>query len=188
MTENVVSNEADQILRRIEALSQKHFLPIIGPEKGTILTDKIREIKPKRILEVGTLIGYSVIFMGKDLPADAEIISIEIHRDEAELAEENVKRAQIPPKIQVLVGDAKEIIPKLKGVFDVVFLDAEKSEYLTYLRLVEPKLHVGSVVADNAGIFADEMSDYLAYVRSSGKYQSSYKSFGDDGVEVSVKL
>ena len=185
----MVSSKADPILRRIEALSQKHFLPIIGPEKGAVLTDTIREIKPKRILEVGTLIGYSAILMGKDLPADAEIISIEIHRDEAELAEENVKRAQIPPKIQVLVGDAKEVIPTLKGVFDVVFLDAEKSEYLTYLRLVEPKLHVGSVVvADNAGIFADEMSDYLAYVRSSGKYQSSYKSFGDDGVEVSVKL
>jgi predicted O-methyltransferase YrrM len=91
--------------------------------------------------------------------------------------------------VQVLVGDAREIIPKLPGSFDMVFLDAEKNEYLQYLLLVENKLHMGSVVvADNAGIFADQMSDYLGYVRSSGRYKSRYLPFGGDGVEVSVKL
>jgi len=189
MVEQTFASKAEQILRQIEALSQKHFLPIIGPEKGTVLADTIRKLKPKRILEVGTLIGYSAILMGKDLPAQAEIVTIEIHADEAKLAEENVKRAQILPKVQVLVGDAKQILPQLKGRFDLVFIDAEKDEYLKYLCLIEDKLPVGSViVADNAGMFADQMKDYLTYVRSSGKYRSKFFDFGFDGVEVSVKL
>lgn len=189
MAQNASSAEAERILSQIEALSEKHFLPIIGPAKGAVLTEAIRKFKPKRVLEVGTLIGYSAILMGKDLASDAELITIEIHRDEAELAEKNISQAAIPPKVQVLVGDAREIIPKLPGSFDMVFLDAEKNEYLQYLLLVENKLHMGSVVvADNAGIFADQMSDYLGYVRSSGRYKSRYLPFGGDGVEVSVKL
>jgi predicted O-methyltransferase YrrM len=71
----------------------------------------------------------------------------------------------------------------------MVFIDAEKSEYIDYLRLVEDKLHKGSIiVADNAGIFVDEMKDYLEYVRNSGKYSSEYLPFDGNGVEVSVKL
>ena len=71
----------------------------------------------------------------------------------------------------------------------MVFIDAEKSEYLQYLQLAETKLHKGTViVADNAGIFADQMKDYLDYVRSSNRYKSHYLGFGNDGVEVSEKL
>lgn len=189
LLENMTLSKADQILHHIEKLSETHFLPIIGSAKGTVLTSTIREFKPKRVLEVGTLIGYSAILMGKDLPADAEIISIEIHGDEAELAEKNIKKAAIPPKVSVLVGDAKQVIPALSGFFDMMFVDAEKDEYLQYLKLAEDKLRSGSVVvADNAGIFADHMKDFLDYVRSSGKYRSRYFPFGGDGVEVSVKL
>ena len=182
-------SKTQKILGKIEALSEKRFLPIIGPEKGTVLSDIIHEFKPKRILEVGTLIGYSAILMGKNLTADAEIVTIEIHPDDAEHAKRNIQQAEIPPKVRVLVGDAKQIIPTLKGKFDIVFVDAEKTEYLQYLHLAEEKLHKNSVVvADNAGIFADQMQDYLTYVRSSGKYRSRYFGFGSDGVEVSVKL
>ena len=71
----------------------------------------------------------------------------------------------------------------------MVFIDADKKEYLKYLRLIEGKLHKGSVVvADNAGIFADQMEDYLDYVRSSGNYESKLVSVGEDGLELSVKL
>ena len=157
--------------------------------KGRILTDVVRETKPKRVLEVGTLIGYSAILMGKELGNDAELITIEIHADEAKRAEENIRRAGIPPTVKVLVGDAIDVIPELEGSFDLVFLDAEKSEYIDYLRLVEDKLHRGSViVADNAGIFARQMREYLDYVRSSGKYRSRYVQAGGDGLEISVKL
>ena len=157
--------------------------------KGQILAEVVRETKPKRVLEVGTLIGYSAILMGKELGNDAELITIEIHADEAKRAEENMRKAGIPPTVKVLVGDAIDVIPELEGSFDLVFLDAEKSEYIDYLRLVEDKLHRGSViVADNAGIFAHQMREYLDYVRSSGKYRSRYVQAGGDGLEISVKL
>jgi predicted O-methyltransferase YrrM len=177
------------VLREIERIAEKEFLPIIGPDKGKILAEAIRKVKPKQVLEVGTLIGYSAILIGKELDEAAMITTIEIHASEAKGAEENVKRAGIPAKVNIIVGDALKVIPMLKDCYDAVFIDAGKSEYSQYLRLMEDKLHVGTVVvADNAGIFAGQMRDYLDYVRYSGKYNSRFFQVGNDGVEVSFKM
>ena len=190
-------NEAEQILREIEESGKKSFIPVIGPIKGKILEDTVRKHKPKIVLEIGTLIGYSAILMARLLPKGGKIISIEIDNNSAEVAQRNIAyRARFSDKIEVVVGDAKKVIPTLKEVFDLVFIDAAKDEYFTYLKLAEEKMHRGSiVVADNAGIFADQMSDYLSYVRNSGKYVSKYHEstleFNDDikdGVEVSIRI
>ena len=182
-------NKAESILRKIEKRAHNEFLPIVGPEKGRILAEEIRKAKPKSVLEVGTLIGYSAILMGQELDNSAQIITIEIHADEVKTAEENIRKAVIPPKVEVITGDAIQVIPQLKTVFDFVFIDAEKKEYLDYLRLAENKLHKGTViVADNAGVFANQMADYLDYVRTSGKYRSRYVAVDVDGLEISVKL
>jgi len=182
-------SKTGKVLEEIEKIAERSFIPIVGPQKGQILVEIIRETKPKRVLEVGTLIGYSAISMGRELAADAHLITVEIHANQAKMAEENIRRAEIPSTVEVLVGDAIEVLPKLKGKFDLVFIDATKEEYLKYLQLVENKLHKGSVVvADNAGVFADQMRDFLDYVRSSGKYRSRYVPIGEDGLEISVKL
>jgi predicted O-methyltransferase YrrM len=176
-------------MREIEKRAKSEFLPIVGPTKGRILAEEIRKIKPKRVLEVGTLIGYSAILIGRQLGKDAYIVTIEIHEDEAKQAEDNIRKAEILPKVEVITGNALHVIPKLKETFDFVFIDAEKTEYIDYLRLVEDKLHKGSViVADNAGIFAERIKDFLDYVRASGKYQSKYVPVGGDGLEISSKL
>jgi predicted O-methyltransferase YrrM len=189
MTTQTAGNSAGEVLRQIEAASEKNFLPIIGPFKGKFLDEEVRKSKPQRVLEVGTLIGYSAILMGKEMERKSEIVTIEIHRDEAELAEKNIVRANIPPKVKIIIGDALEVIPTLEGQFDFAFIDAEKNEYFQYLKLVEDKLQKGSVVfADNAGVFADQMGDYLDYVRNSGKYRSRYIQVCGDGVEISIKL
>jgi predicted O-methyltransferase YrrM len=177
------------VLREIEKRAHNEFLPIVGMEKGQVLAEEIRKAKPKRVLEVGTLIGYSAILMGKELDESAQIITIEIHAEEAKTAQENIRKAEIPPKVEVITGDAIQVIPKLKGIFDFAFIDAEKTEYIDYLRLAEDKLRKGTViVADNAGIFAKQMRDYLDYVRASGNYSSKYVQVGVDGLEISVKL
>lgn len=181
--------KAESVLRKIEKMTQTQFLPIIGPEKGKILAQIVRETKPNRVLEVGTLIGYSAILIGREINVDAHLVTIEIHEDEAKMAEEHIRMAGIRAKVEVLVGDALKIIPKLKGSFDLVFIDAEKTKYFEYLKLVEDKLHSRSViVADNAGIFAHQMKDYLDYLRSSPKYSSKYVQVGEDGLEISVRL
>jgi predicted O-methyltransferase YrrM len=182
-------NTAEKMLRKIEKRARNEFLPIVGPKKGRVLTEEIRKAKPKRVLEVGTLIGYSAILMGNELEKDAQIVTIEIHANEVKTAEANILKAEIPAIVEVITGDAIKVLPQLKGVFDFVFIDAAKSEYMDYLRLAEDKLRKGTViVADNAGIFAKQMADYLDYVRSSGKYRSWYVPVDVDGLEISVKL
>jgi len=184
----MVASKAYEVLRDIERMAQRRYLPIIGRERGQVLVDVVRAFKPQRILEVGTLLGYSTVLMGKELDADAEIVTIEVDSDEAQKAEENIRNAQIKPRVTVLAGDALEIIPTLKGEFDLVFLDAAKHEYYEYLRSIEDKLHKGSVVvADNAGAYAHSMRDYLHHVRKSGQYRSQFIRVGGDGMEVSVK-
>lgn len=180
---------ADKILKEIEEKAETDFLPIVGPERGKILAEEIRKAKPKRVLEIGTLIGYSAILMGRELDKKAQIITIENHAEEAKAAENNIRRAEVPPKVEVLNGDAIQIIPTLKSAFDFVFIDADKTQYFSYLRLAENKLRKGTVVvADNAGIFARQMKEYLDYVRTSGKYSSRYVHAGEDGLEISLKL
>lgn len=183
------SNKSDNILREMEETAKRKFLPIVGPEKGKIIIDVIRQFKPKNILEIGTLLGYSAILIGKELSGDARLTTIEMDREEAETARENMQRAGILPNVDILVGDALMILPTLKGEFDLVFFDAAKEENMEYLTLIEKKLHRQSVLlADNAGLLADKMEDYLNYVRTSGKYKSKYFSVGQDGLEISVKI
>jgi len=182
-----MGSKSDRVLKSIERSAWRGYFPIIGSEKGKILADVIHETKPKRILEIGTLVGYSTIVMAKELESDAEIVTIEIDEHEAELARKNISEAEVRPSIRVLVGDALDIISTLSGTFDVVFIDAEKSEYLDYLRLIECNIHTGSViVADNTNISAYSMRRYLDYVRNSGGYESKAVGWGE--MEVSVKL
>jgi len=177
------------VLKGIEAMSEKEFLPIIGRDRGQVLIKVISKTRPRRILEIGTLVGYSTIMMARELDANACLTTIETDAGRARLARENIEKADVRPRIEVIVGDAVRVIPKLTGKFDIVFIDAAKEEYFDYLKLVEKKLHKGSViVADNVGVLADQMKEYLDCVRSSGKYKSEYTPFGEDGVEVSVKL
>ncbi len=189
MTTKTTVIRANKVLRQIEAAAEKKCLPIIGPHKGKLLAEEILKAKPQHVLEVGTLIGYSAILIGKELDERAEIVTIEIHSDEAETSGRNILKANIPPKVKIIKGNALEVIPTLQGPFDFAFIDAEKTEYFQYLRLAEDKMPKFAVIfADNAGIFADQMSDYSDYVRNSGNYRSHYVQVGDDGVEISVKL
>ena len=187
--EKISLDAADKVLKEIETKTKKKFLPIVGPHRGQVLVETIRKNKPKRVLEIGTLIGYSAILMAKELESSAHLITIGINPNETKSARENIIKAKIATTIDVITGDAKEVIPKLSGKFDMVFIDAEKTESLQYLQLAEPKLHKGSIIiADNAGTHAHEMKDYLNYVRSSGKYSSQYVPVDEDGLEISTTL
>jgi predicted O-methyltransferase YrrM len=183
------SSKADQLLNEIADIAVVEFLPIVGPAKGKILVDEVRKAKPKNVLEVGTFIGYSTIMIGRELEKTAKFVTVEEHLDEAEVAKDNIRQSELPIEVQVIAGDAVEVIPTLACCFDFVFLDAAKDEYFQYLKLVEDKLWKGAViVADNAGKFAAEMKEYLDYVRKSGKFSSRYVGVGNDGLEISVKL
>jgi len=186
---------ADTVLREIEEMGKRSFIPSIGPVKGRILAEVVREHKPRKILEVGALYGYSAILIAKNSPAKAEITSVEKNPEHARITEQNVERAKLEDQIKVIKGDAMEILPGLPGPFDLVFLDAEKTQYLDYLKAVEDKLHQGSVVvADNVGVFQDQMQNYLHYVRNTGRYRSrtvetllEFSETTKDAMEISEK-
>ena len=181
--------DVESVLREIEALSQTKFLPIIGPVKGKYLAETVRNHKVRRVLEVGTLIGYSALLMAKNLPENGQIETIEINPQSARAARENILKAGLAGKIRIHTGNALDVIPEIKEEFDMLFIDAAKNEYFEYLKLSEPKLKKNGVIfADNVKIFADQMQDFLQYLRKSGKYESQYIDVGFDGVEISKKL
>jgi len=185
----------DEVLHSIEAAARKEGLPIIGPGKGAFLDEAVIRHKPRRVLEIGTLVGYSAIRMGRLLPSGGRITCVDINPSIARAAASNIEKAGLSGRIEIIVGDAKEVIPTLKGQYDMVFIDAEKREYLAYLKACERLLRRGSVVvADNVKVFADQVADYLDYVRNSGFYESAYREerFNADpsmvdAVEISIR-
>lgn len=179
-----------EVLRELEKYALDHGLPIIGPERGAILAEAVRNRDPRLVLELGTLIGYSTIIIGREMRWGSKIITVEEDSDEAVLAKRNIRKAGLKPEVEVLVGRAGAVIAGLRGCFDFVFLDADHREFIDYLRLLEDgRIRSGAVLfADNAGIYAGLMKKYLDHVRRSGLYESRYVQVGFDGVEISVKL
>jgi predicted O-methyltransferase YrrM len=170
------NEQISSLLRELEQIAKSEHLPSIGPIKGKIISDIIKRYKPTKILEIGTLHGYSAILMVDLLFDDGKLITIEIDKNLADIARKNIAKAGLSDKIEVISGNALEVIPTLTGYkFDLIFLDAAKSEYLQYLRLLEEK-HLmkkdSVVVADNVILYENEMKDYLEYVRSSDRYKS----------------
>ncbi|MGP8124860.1 MAG: O-methyltransferase [Nitrososphaerales archaeon] len=190
----------EDVLRSIEREAPAKGLPIIGPVRGVFLDEVINEHHPTKILEVGTLVGYSAIRMARLLKEGGRITCVELSQDFARVAMSNLGKAELADRVDVLVGDAKSVLPKVKGSYDMVFLDAAKGEYLGYLKSCERLLHPGSVVvADNVKSHAEEVAGYLDYVRNSGKFRSTYREaesnfrYGagisePDAVEISVML
>jgi|SRR5690242_6395880 predicted O-methyltransferase YrrM len=175
----MIRNKGRQIsdlLKKLEYIAKRDQLPSIGPIKGKIVSDIIKKHKPRTILEIGTLHGYSAILMADLLSDDGKLITIEIDKNLAEIARKNIAKAGLSHKIKVICDNGLDVIPRLTSYkFDLIFLDAAKGEYLQYLRLLEQK-HLmkqhSVVVADNVILYESEMRDYLEYVRNSGKYKS----------------
>ena len=186
------------VLKYLEKVAEKQFVLSIAPIKGEIIAGIIKKYKPKNILEIGTLYGYSAILMADMLPEDGKLVTIEVNKLIAEIARKNIADAGLlDKKIDIIIGNALEIIPKIDWKFDLLFLDAAKDEYLIYLKLAEEKSleKDAIIVADNVEVSKNEMLDYLEYVRQSGIYKSQtietlleFTPNVKDAIEVSIKV
>lgn len=122
----------------------------ISINQGKYLNFLVNVSKAKRILEIGTLAGYSTYWLSKDLTQRGKIDTIEISSKYADLAKKNFIKLGISNRINIIVGNAEEIIPKLKCKYDIIFIDADKEKYLEYFMLCLPKTKKKSIiVVDN---------------------------------------
>lgn len=177
-----------EVLNNIEDVANTQYLPIIGPQKGQVLVDLVKSLKPRQILEVGTLVGYSAILIAQYLPPTGKLICVEMNHVSASKARYNLTQAGLLSQVNIIIGDIFQVIKNIPGPINLLFIDAAKDEYLQYLCLIEPKLAAKAVVvADNVGVFSSQLSDYLDYVRHSGKYDSKTIDFAFDAVEVSTR-
>lgn len=129
-----------------------HLRPrmISGHLQGRILKMFCRMIRPHRILELGTFTGYSALCLAEGMPEDAELHTIDVDDEIEEFTRSFIERSPWKDRIRFIIGDACEIIPSLEDIYDMVFIDANKRDYMRYYELVFDKVRPGGfILADN---------------------------------------
>lgn len=135
--------------RRMEEAALRDSVPIVDPEVGHLLAALAGACGARRILEIGTAIGYSALCLARGAP-EARIVSIDRDPEMLRQARRFLAAAGVGERIELLEGEALEILPPLPGPFDLVFVDGDKQHYRRFLDLSLPKLRVGGlVVLDN---------------------------------------
>ena len=193
-----------EFLNKLEKYSKETNVPIIRPSMQSFLKLLLAITKPKKILEVGTAIGFSALLMSEYGPEDCHITTIEKYEKRIPLAKENFAKAGKEEKITLLEGDAVEILSQLEGTYDFIFMDAAKGQYINFLPDIMRLLSDGGMlVSDNVLQDGDiiesrfavtrrnrtihgRMRDYLYELKHHPELVTSILPVGD-GVTVSVK-
>ncbi|HYU31917.1 MAG TPA: O-methyltransferase [Thermoanaerobaculia bacterium] len=190
----------EPLLREMEEHARRESVPISDPEIGLLLTILARSLDARRILEIGTAIGYGALCLARGASA-AQIVTLELDPRRIEQARGYLERGGVAGRVEIVQGAALEVLPRLEGPFDLAFIDAVKQEYRRYLDLLLPKLRVGGLIlVDNllwAGHVAappedeeDEEADALrafnGYLMMHPQLQSVVLPVGD-GLGVATK-
>jgi predicted O-methyltransferase YrrM len=197
--------QKSEMLCEIEKKALADYVPIIRSETASLLRTLIQLHQPKRILEVGTAIGYSALIMSEVMPVGCTITTIEKYEKRIPQALENFRKAGKSDVIHLLEGDASEILQTLEGSFDFIFMDAAKGQYIHFLPSIMRLLPVGGVlVSDNVlqdgqiiesryGVtrrnrtIHGRMREYLYTLKHMEQFESSVLTIGD-GVAISVRV
>lgn len=143
----------DEALQNIRTGHAAAGLPEINvsPEEGKLLHLLVRSISARRVLEIGTLGGYSAVWMARALPAGGRLVTIERDATHAVYARAGFERARVADRIELLEGDALEVLATLEGPFDAAFIDADKAPMPRYFAEAMRRVRVGGLVlGDNA--------------------------------------
>ena len=147
------SSTPGPLLQEIAVYTEEHHPEaqmLSGPLQGKFLEMVSTLLRPRRILEIGTFMGYSALCLASGLAEGGRLHTIELREEDADLAAENFRRANWQDRIILHRGNALAIIPALKEVWDLVFIDADKVGYVEYYKLVLPRLRSGGlIIADN---------------------------------------
>ena len=194
---NAKQDDPQSVLNTIDSFVSETgtFLMNVGPEKGKLLAETIKDHKPLNTLELGSFLGYSAIIIAMFLPEAGSLVSVDHDKDSVAASKEIVKYAGLENKVHFINSTSDEAINALEDSFDFIFIDHEKNRYYSDLLLMENLNLInkgGIVFADNVGIFEDKMKDYFSHVRDSGAYTSKnigahleYRDNVYDAVEIS---
>ncbi len=179
-------------------------VPVIRREMQSFLKVFLMIQRPRKILEVGTAIGFSAVFMAEYGPEDCRITTIENYEKRIPIARENIKRSGYGQRITLIPGDAAEVLKTLDGSYDLIFMDAAKGQYIRFLPEVLRLMGQGSVlISDNVLQEGDlieshylverrdrtiykRMREYLYTLKHSGELETSILPLGD-GITLSVR-
>jgi len=196
--------EEPEYLARIEADALKDSVPVIRKETQRLLRFLVRTTKAEKILEVGTAVAYSALLMWDASGKRAKITTIENYEKRIRAAEENIRSSGAEKDITLLAGDAAEILPTLEGTYPLIFMDAAKGQYLSFLPEVTRLLSDnGLLITDNIWQDGDilesryavrrrdrtiheRMREYLYRLTHSDDYDTLLLNVGD-GVALSRK-
>ena len=177
----------DDVLIEIEAhtlANHPHAQMLSGHVQGKVLELISNMIRPDRILEIGTFTGFSALCLAKGLQSDGILHTLELRAEDAETAANYFKKAEMGNRIKLHVGDALKIIPTLKEEWDLVFIDADKVNYINYYELTLPSVKKGGwLLADNVLFHGEVLEENIT-----GKNAKAIHSFnehvkGDDRVQ-----
>ena len=146
-------------LEKIKKKALEDHIPIIMDDTLEVMAKYLSKERPKRILEIGTAVGYSAICFTEFLSEGGLIDTIERDEERVKEAKENIKKAEVEDKINIFEGDAVEILPTMNGKYDAVFIDAAKGKYPFFLK------EALRMINKNGIIFADNIL-YKGYVLS----------------------
>ena len=148
-------------LEKIKQKALENHIPIIMDDTLEVMEKYLVEMKPDKILEIGTAVGYSAMCFTKFLAENGKIDTIERENERAQEAKENIKKVGVEEKIQIYEGDAVEILPTLNEKYDMIFIDAAKGKYPFFLEQALRLLSkTGIIIADNVLYKGYVMSDY----------------------------
>ena len=163
---NSLDTENPAYLNELEEYAKKTEVPIIRKQMQSLIRVLLTLGQPKQILEVGTAIGFSPLFMSEYAPDDCHITTIEKYEKRIPLARENFRKSGREHRFTLLEGDAAAILPTLTGQFDLIFMDAAKGQYLHFLPDVLRLLAQGGIlISDNVMQDGDIIESRFAVTR-----------------------
>ena len=177
----------DDLLQEIDDWTQKNssgYTMLSGHLQGKLLEMISCMIRPKRILEIGTFIGYSALCLAKGLSEEGLLHTLEMNEKDAEKARSFFDRSSLGHKIILHRGNALKLIPELKETWDLVFIDADKPGYIEYFNLVLPQVRKnGFILADNiffhGEAFEDDTNDHSNNAKSQRKNGKAIRAFNE---------
>lgn len=172
------SEPTDQLLQEIEEFTlnrHEHSNMLSGPLQGKLLEMLSKIIKPKLILEIGTFTGYSALCLAKGLVPDGFLHTIELREEDATISQNYFAKSSQSEQIILHTGNALDIIPRLNEEWDLVFIDADKTNYINYYELTLPRLKKGGIIlADNVLFHGDVLKENI-----SGKNAIAINNFNE---------